>query len=68
MTILLAFIAGFYLISMARRPLRIVSFLRSQFGGKEDTYLQQMVRTKRKNLAPSRNHHNESLRPTGSRT
>ena len=64
----LAFIAGFYLISMARRPLRIVSFLRSQFGGKEDTYLQQMVRTKRKNLAPSRNHHNESLRPTGSRT
>jgi radical SAM superfamily enzyme YgiQ (UPF0313 family) len=46
----LVMIAGFYVTSWVRRPWRALAFLRSQLGGAEDTYLDQMVRTKRKNL------------------
>jgi len=47
----LALISAFYLTSMVRRPKRAIEFLRSQVTGSEDTYLEQMVRTKRKKLA-----------------
>jgi len=46
----LVFIASFYSTSMLRRPQRIWRFLKSQAVGDEDTYLQQMVRTKRRKL------------------
>jgi radical SAM superfamily enzyme YgiQ (UPF0313 family) len=46
----LVMIAGFYVTSWVRRPWRALAFLRAQLGGREDTYLDQMVRTKRKNL------------------
>jgi radical SAM superfamily enzyme YgiQ (UPF0313 family) len=46
----LVMIAGFYVTSWIRRPWRAVAFLKAQLGGTEDTYLDQMVRTKRKNL------------------
>jgi radical SAM superfamily enzyme YgiQ (UPF0313 family) len=48
----LVMIAAFYLTSWTRRPWRALAFLRAQFGGAEDTYLDQMVRTKRKKLEP----------------
>jgi hypothetical protein len=35
-----------------RRPWRAAGFLRSFFTGSEETYLDQMVRTKRKKTAP----------------
>jgi radical SAM superfamily enzyme YgiQ (UPF0313 family) len=44
-------ISVFYLASWLRRPWRAVAFLRAQLGGREDTYLDQMVRTKRKRLS-----------------
>jgi len=47
----LAMIAGFYLASWLRRPRRALAFVRSQVSGSEDTYLEQMVRTKRRKLA-----------------
>jgi hypothetical protein len=46
----LVMIAGFYLASWARRPGRAFAFLRAQFGGREETYLDQMVRTKRRKI------------------
>lgn len=47
----LVMIGGFYAASWVRRPRRAVAFLRSQLGrGAEDTYLDQMVRTKRKKV------------------
>lgn len=45
-------ISTFYLVSWLRRPKRAFAFLKHQLTGKEDTYLDQMVRTKRKNLKP----------------
>lgn len=46
----LVMIAAFYVASWIRRPRRAFAFLRAQFGGPEDTYLDQMVRTKRRKL------------------
>ena len=43
-------IALFYATQWIRRPRRIVSFLRSLVTGSEETYLEQMIRTRRKNL------------------
>ena len=45
-------IAAFYVTSWIRRPRRAFEFLRSQLTGSEDTYLEQMVRTKRRKLDP----------------
>ena len=53
----LALISAFYVTSMSRRPRRIVDFVRSQFAGSEETYLQQMVRTKRKKVAETPHAH-----------
>lgn len=52
-------IGGFYVMAFVRRPSRIVQFLRSMRSGSEDTYLDQMVRTRRTAIksqgsAPSR--------------
>ena len=57
-------IASFYGVSWVRRPWRALSFLRAQFGGAEDTYLDQMVRTKRKNLAPISRRDERRRRPS----
>jgi radical SAM superfamily enzyme YgiQ (UPF0313 family) len=43
-------IAAFYVASWIRRPVRALRFLRSQLGGEEETYLAQMVRTKRRKI------------------
>jgi anaerobic magnesium-protoporphyrin IX monomethyl ester cyclase len=43
-------IASFYVVSWIRRPKRAWDFFKAQITGREDTYLDQMVRTKRKNL------------------
>jgi len=43
-------IASFYVVSWIRRPKRAFAFFKAQVTGTEDTYLDQMVRTKRKNL------------------
>jgi radical SAM superfamily enzyme YgiQ (UPF0313 family) len=48
----LVMISLFYVTSWTRRPWRAIEFLRSQLTGSEDTYLEQMVRTKRKKMAP----------------
>ena len=48
----LLMISSFYIVQWVRRPRRALRFLRSLFGGSEETYLEQMVRTKRKNLKP----------------
>jgi radical SAM superfamily enzyme YgiQ (UPF0313 family) len=45
-------ISTFYLTSWLRRPKRAFAFFKAQLTGTEDTYLDQMVRTKRKNLQP----------------
>jgi radical SAM superfamily enzyme YgiQ (UPF0313 family) len=45
-------IATFYVTSWIRRPRRAIAFFKHQLTGREDTYLDQMVRTKRKNLQP----------------
>jgi radical SAM superfamily enzyme YgiQ (UPF0313 family) len=45
-------ISSFYLVNWLRRPWRFLGFVRSQLTGTEETYLDQMVRTKRKNLDP----------------
>jgi anaerobic magnesium-protoporphyrin IX monomethyl ester cyclase len=45
-------ISSFYLTSWFRRPQRMFAFVKAQLTGSEDTYLDQMVRTKRKNLDP----------------
>ena len=44
-------ISAFYITSWVRRPKRAFKFFKGQITGSEDTYLDQMVRTKRKNLA-----------------
>ncbi|MCB1003691.1 MAG: radical SAM protein, partial [Acidimicrobiales bacterium] len=44
-------ISAFYITSWIRRPKRAFRFFKHQLTGAEDTYLDQMVRTKRKNLA-----------------
>ncbi len=44
-------ISAFYITSWLRRPRRAFKFFKAQLTGSEDTYLDQMVRTKRKNLA-----------------
>lgn len=43
----LLMIGGFYTVTVIRRPKRIIEFVRAQLTGAEDTYLDQMVRTKR---------------------
>lgn len=48
----LAMIAGFYAVNWLRRPRRAARFLLGQVTGAEETYLDQMVRTKRRNLDP----------------
>jgi radical SAM superfamily enzyme YgiQ (UPF0313 family) len=45
-------ISAFYVTNWVRRPWRAAGFLRSVFTGSEETYLDQMVRTKRKKTAP----------------
>lgn len=50
----LGLICAFYLVSVLRRPRRIFEFVRSQVTGREDTYLDQMVRTRRKSIRPRR--------------
>ena len=45
-------IASFYVVNWVRRPLRAFGFVRSLLTNSEETYLDQMVRTKRKNIAP----------------
>lgn len=47
----LVMISAFYVTSWVRRPWRAVRFARAQVFGGEDTYLDQMVRTKRKRLS-----------------
>ena len=49
----LAMLSCFYGVAMLRRPRRIVAFLRSLVGDHEETYLDQVVRTLRRNLTPS---------------
>jgi hypothetical protein len=49
----MAMIAGFYGLTVLRRPARLFEFIRSQVTGRELTYLDQMVRTKRRRLRPS---------------
>ncbi len=44
-------ISAFYITSWLRRPQRAFRFFKHQITGAEDTYLDQMVRTKRKNLS-----------------
>lgn len=48
----LVMLSGFYLTAMVRRPRRIVEFLRSLVTDDEDTYLDQVIRTRRRNLTP----------------
>ena len=43
-------ISSFYIVNWIRRPKRAFAFFKSQITGSENTYLDQMVRTKRKNL------------------
>lgn len=45
-------LSGFYALAMLRRPTRIVRFLTGLVTEKEDTYLDQIVRTRRRNLTP----------------
>ncbi|MFN7149359.1 MAG: B12-binding domain-containing radical SAM protein [Microthrixaceae bacterium] len=49
----LAMLSCFYAVAMLRRPRRIVAFLHSLVGDHEETYLDQVVRTLRRNLTPS---------------
>lgn len=46
--------AAFYGATVLRRPARIVDFVRAQITGRENTYLDQMVRTRRKAIRPRR--------------
>jgi radical SAM superfamily enzyme YgiQ (UPF0313 family) len=48
----LAMLCGFYGLAMLRRPRRIVEFIRSLRTDEEDTYLDQVIRTRRRNLTP----------------
>lgn len=48
----LAMIGGFYALTVLRRPRRLFEFIRAQVTGEETTYLDQMVRTKRRRLRP----------------
>lgn len=50
----LGMLATFYGVSILRHPRRIVAFLRAQVSGEEDTYLDQMVRTRRMKHRASR--------------
>ena len=43
----LAMISAFYGTSVLRRPGRLIEFVRAQITGKENTYIEQMVRTRR---------------------
>jgi hypothetical protein len=61
----LVMIAAFYLTSWLRRPRRFFGFLRAQLGGPEETYLDQMVRTKRRNLDPIPNTQGADRRAAG---
>ena len=47
-----ALIASFYIVNWVRRPWRSIGFVRSLFTGSEETYLEQMVRTKRRTINP----------------
>ena len=49
----LGMLSVFYAVSMLRRPTRIIGFVRSLMGKAEETYLDQVVRTLRRNLTPS---------------
>jgi radical SAM superfamily enzyme YgiQ (UPF0313 family) len=49
----LVMIGGFYATTVLRRPGRLVEFLRAQLSaGRERTYLDQMVRTRRRRVRP----------------
>ena len=48
----MALIAMFYTLTLVRRPVRILEFVRSQLTGRENTYIEQMVRTRRKRIRP----------------
>lgn len=48
----LGMLATFYSVAMLRRPRRIFDFIRSLITDDEQTYLDQIVRTKRRNLTP----------------
>jgi len=45
-------ISAFYVANWVRRPARALGFVRSLVTGSEETYLDQMVRTKRRKTAP----------------
>jgi radical SAM superfamily enzyme YgiQ (UPF0313 family) len=45
-------LCGFYALAMLRRPGRILRFLSGLVTEKEDTYLDQVIRTRRRNLTP----------------
>jgi radical SAM superfamily enzyme YgiQ (UPF0313 family) len=43
----LGMLAAFYGTSVLRRPRRVLEFIRSQITGQENTYIEQMIRTRR---------------------
>jgi len=45
--------AAFYGAAVLRRPVRVVEFVRAQVTGHEETYLDQMVRTRRQEMRPA---------------
>ena len=45
-------ISSFYVVNWIRRPARSIAFVRSLLTSSEETYLDQMVRTKRRKTAP----------------
>ena len=45
-------ISAFYVVNWVRRPARSMAFIRSLLTSSEETYLDQMVRTKRRKTAP----------------
>lgn len=49
----LGMLATFYSVAMLRRPRRAWQFLTSLFNEREETYLDQVVRTRRRNLTPA---------------
>lgn len=48
----LGMLATFYVVAMIRRPRRLMQFFASLFSDREETYLDQVVRTRRRNLTP----------------
>jgi len=49
----MAMTVAFYAAAVLRRPVRVVEFFRAQITGREHTYLDQMVRTRRNEIRPA---------------